>query len=204
MTTSALSASRPARGRIYHSLFLQVLVAAILGILIGVYAPDFAKGLKIFSDGFLKLITMIVAPIVFCVVVHGIAGAGDLKKVGRLGLIALVYFEVMTTVALILGVALGYLFAPGHGLNRDPRRSTPTRSRPTRPTRGSCRAAGSASSCSTSSRPPCSTRSRATTCCRCCSSPSCSGSRSRWSARPPSRSPSSSRPSRGCCSGSWA
>ena len=120
MTTSALSASRPARGRIFHSLFLQVLVAAILGILIGVYAPDFAKGLKIFSDGFLKLITMIVAPIVFCVVVHGIAGAGDLKKVGRLGLIALVYFEAMTTVALILGVALGYLFAPGHGLNRDP------------------------------------------------------------------------------------
>ena len=120
MTTSALSASRPTRGRIYHSLFLQVLVAAILGILIGVYAPDFAKGLKIFSDGFLKLITMIVAPIVFCVVVHGIAGAGDLKKVGRLGLIALVYFEVMTTVALILGVALGYLFAPGHGLDRDP------------------------------------------------------------------------------------
>ena len=120
MTTSALSASRPARGRIYHSLFLQVLVAALVGILIGVYAPDFAKGLEVFSDGFLKLITMIVAPIVFCVVVHGIAGAGDLKKVGRLGLIALIYFEAMTTVALILGVALGYLFAPGHGLNRDP------------------------------------------------------------------------------------
>jgi aerobic C4-dicarboxylate transport protein len=120
MTTSALAASPPARGRIYHSLFLQVLAGAVLGILIGVYAPDFAKGLKIFSDGFLKLITMIVAPIVFCVVVHGIAGAGDLKKVGRLGLIALVYFEAMTTVALTLGVALGYLFAPGHGLNRDP------------------------------------------------------------------------------------
>jgi aerobic C4-dicarboxylate transport protein len=120
MTTSALSASRPARGRIYHSLFLQVLVAALLGILIGVYAPDFAKGLEVFSNGFLKLITMIVVPIVFCVVVHGVAGAGDLKKVGRLGLIALLYFEAMTTVALILGVALGYLFAPGHGLNRDP------------------------------------------------------------------------------------
>jgi aerobic C4-dicarboxylate transport protein len=75
MTTSAPAVSRPARGRIYHSLFLQVLVGAVLGILVGVYAPDFAKGLKIFSDGFLKLITMIVAPIVFCVVVHGIAGA---------------------------------------------------------------------------------------------------------------------------------
>src|SRR5271155_1531865 len=120
MTTSALSASRPARGRVYHSLFLQVLVAAILGILIGVYAPDFAKGLKIFSDGFLKLITMIVAPIVFCVVVHGIAGAGDLKKVGRVGVKALIYFEVMTTVALTVGLALAYLVGPGHGMNIDP------------------------------------------------------------------------------------
>src|SRR5271155_750066 len=120
MTTSALSASRPARGRIYHSLFLQVLVAALLGILIGVYAPDFAKGLKIFSDGFLKLITMIVAPIVFCVVVHGIAGAGDLKKVGRVGVKALIYFEIMTTVALTVGLALAFLVGPGHGMNVDP------------------------------------------------------------------------------------
>jgi len=109
-----------AKSPLYKSLFLQVVVASILGVLIGVYAPDFAKDLKIFSDGFLKLITMIVAPIVFCVVVHGIAGAGDLKRVGRLGLITLVYFEIMTTVALTLGIVLGYLFAPGHGLNRDP------------------------------------------------------------------------------------
>ena len=67
--------------------------------------PDFAIGLKILSDAFLKLISMIVAPIVFCVVVHGIAGAGDLKKVGRVGVKALVYFEVMTTVALVVGLA---------------------------------------------------------------------------------------------------
>ncbi len=120
MTASTISLSRPAPKRLYNSLFLQVLAGSILGVLIGVYAPDFAKGLKIFSDGFLKLITMIVAPIVFCVVVHGIAGAGDLKKVGRLGVIALIYFELMTTVALALGVALAYLFAPGRGLNRDP------------------------------------------------------------------------------------
>jgi aerobic C4-dicarboxylate transport protein len=101
-------------------LFVQVLVALLLGILIGVVAPEFATGLKILSDGFLKLITMIVAPIVFCVVVHGIAGAGDLKKVGRVGVKALVYFEVMTTVALVIGLVLAFAFAPGHGMNIDP------------------------------------------------------------------------------------
>ena len=63
---------------------------------------------------------MIVAPIVFCVVVHGIAGAGDLKKVGRVGVKALIYFEVMTTVALTVGLVLAFLFAPGHGMNIDP------------------------------------------------------------------------------------
>jgi aerobic C4-dicarboxylate transport protein len=120
LSSAAVATPYPAKSPIYHSLFLQVVIASILGALIGVYSPDFAKNLKILSDAFLKLITMIVAPIVFCVVVHGIAGAGDLKKVGRVGLIALVYFEVMTTVALTLGIALGYAFAPGHGLNRDP------------------------------------------------------------------------------------
>ena len=80
-------------------------------------APGFAVGLKFFSDAFLKLISMIVAPIVFCVVVHGIAGAGDLRKVGRVGGKALIYFEFMTTVALIVGLALAYLFAPGAGMN---------------------------------------------------------------------------------------
>jgi aerobic C4-dicarboxylate transport protein len=82
--------------------------------------PEFATGLKILSDGFLKLISMIVAPIVFCVVVHGIAGAGDLKKVGRVGMKALIYFEVMTTVALIVGLTLAFIAGPGHGMNIDP------------------------------------------------------------------------------------
>src|SRR5271163_4258219 len=84
---------------------------------LGVAVPNFAIGLKFFSDAFLKLISMIVAPIVFCVVVHGIAGAGDLKKVGRVGGKALLYFEVMTTVALIVGLTLAFLFAPGEGMN---------------------------------------------------------------------------------------
>jgi aerobic C4-dicarboxylate transport protein len=102
---------------LYKSLFLQVIAALVLGVVLGMATPNFAIGLKFFSDAFLKLISMIVAPIVFCVVVHGIAGAGDLKKVGRVGGKALVYFEVMTTVALIVGLALAYLFAPGAGMN---------------------------------------------------------------------------------------
>jgi aerobic C4-dicarboxylate transport protein len=121
MTTTTIAPPLPAaRSPLYKSLFVQVLVALLLGIVIGVLWPDFATGLKVLSDGFLKLITMIVAPIVFCVVVHGIAGAGDLKKVGRVGVKALVYFEVMTTVALVIGLILAFVFAPGHGMNIDP------------------------------------------------------------------------------------
>ena len=105
---------------LYTSLFVQVLAALVLGVILGMAVPDFAIGLKILSDAFLKLISMTVAPIVFCVVVHGIAGAGDLKKVGRVGVKALVYFEVMTTVALVVGLLLAYLFGPGHGMNIDP------------------------------------------------------------------------------------
>jgi aerobic C4-dicarboxylate transport protein len=102
---------------LYKSLFVQVVVALLIGIALGMFTPAFAQGLKFFSDAFLKLISMIVAPIVFCVVVHGIAGAGDLKKVGRVGAKALLYFEVMTTIALIVGLALAYLVGPGHGMN---------------------------------------------------------------------------------------
>jgi aerobic C4-dicarboxylate transport protein len=116
ITTAAPAARKP----LYTSLFVQVFAALALGIVLGVAVPDFAISLKILSDAFLKLISMIVAPIVFCVVVHGIASAGDLKKVGRVGVKALVYFEVMTTVALVVGLLLAYLFGPGHGMNIDP------------------------------------------------------------------------------------
>ena len=116
ITAAAADTPKP----LYTSLFVQVLVALLLGIVLGMAAPDFAVGLKVFSDAFLKLISMIVAPIVFCVVVHGIAGAGDLKKVGRVGVKALIYFEVMTTVALIVGLALAFIVGPGHGMNIDP------------------------------------------------------------------------------------
>src|SRR6202163_901396 len=120
MTTITTTTAPVVRKPLYTSLFVQVLGALVLGIVLGMAVPDFAVSLKIFSDAFLKLISMIVAPIVFCVVVHGIAGAGDLKKVGRVGVKALVYFEVMTTVALIVGLLLAYLFGPGHGMNIDP------------------------------------------------------------------------------------
>src|SRR6202451_2406674 len=118
MTTIATTAV-PVRKPLYTSLFVQVLTALILGIVLGMAVPDLSISLKILSDAFLKLISMIVAPIVFCVVVHGIAGAGDLKKVGRVGVKALVYFEVMTTVALTLGIVLAFVFGPGHGMNID-------------------------------------------------------------------------------------
>src|SRR6202041_1407935 len=108
------------RAPLYNSLFVQVVAGLVLGIVLGMEFPDFAVSLKILSDAFLKLIQMIVAPIVFCVVVHGIAGAGDLKKVGRVGLKALIYFEVMTTVALGVGLLLAFLFAPGRGMNINP------------------------------------------------------------------------------------
>jgi aerobic C4-dicarboxylate transport protein len=123
MSTVAMSAtSVPApegRSALWKSLFVQVLAALLLGVVFGIATPGFAIELKILSDAFLKLIGMIVAPIVFCVVVHGIAGAGDLKKVGRVGVKALIYFEAMTTVALALGVVLAFVFGPGHGMNID-------------------------------------------------------------------------------------
>jgi aerobic C4-dicarboxylate transport protein len=120
MTVAAMPASPPkASSPLYKSLFVQVLTALVLGVVLGVATPKFAIDLKVLSDAFLKLISMIVAPIVFCVVVHGIAGAGDLKKVGRVGVKALIYFEAMTTIALILGLVLAFAFGPGHGMNMD-------------------------------------------------------------------------------------
>ena len=114
--TSVTVAPAP-RSPLYKSLFVQVVVGLVLGIALGMLAPGFAVGLKFFSDAFLKLISMIVAPIVFCVVVHGIAGAGDLKKVGRVGGKALIYFEAMTTIALAVGLILAYVIRPGVGMN---------------------------------------------------------------------------------------
>jgi len=94
--------------RFARSLFGQVVIALVLGVLLGLFFPEFAAKLKPLGDGFIKLIKMIIAPIVFCVVVLGIAQAGDLKKVGRVGVKAVLYFEVVTGFALLIGVILAY------------------------------------------------------------------------------------------------
>jgi aerobic C4-dicarboxylate transport protein len=96
-------------------------VALAIGVLLGLLMPDFAIKLKPLGDGFIKLIKMIIPVLVFCVVVHGIAGAGDLKRVGRVGVKALIYFEVVTGIALVLGLVLAFAFQPGAGMNVDPK-----------------------------------------------------------------------------------
>ena len=102
-----------------RSLFGQVVLALVVGVLVGLLVPDFAVKLKPLGDAFIKLIKMVIPVIVFCVVVPGIAGAGDLKRVGRVGVKALIYFEVLTTVALALGLVLAFVFQPGAGMNVD-------------------------------------------------------------------------------------
>lgn len=105
--------------RFVRSLFGQVLIALILGVGTGLLLPDFALQLKPLGDGFIQLIKMLIPYIVFCVVVHGIAEAGDLKSVGRVGFKTLIYFEVVTTIALVIGLLVAYVFEPGVGMNVD-------------------------------------------------------------------------------------
>ncbi|WP_102323798.1 cation:dicarboxylate symporter family transporter [Komagataeibacter saccharivorans] len=105
--------------RFCRSLFFQIVLATVLGVTLGLATPGIAVSLKPLSDLFLRLIAMLVGPLVFCVVVQGIAGAGNLRTVGRIGLKALVYFEVTTTIALCLGVVAAAIFQPGAGMNID-------------------------------------------------------------------------------------
>ena len=105
--------------KFFRSLFGQVVLALLLGVVIGFMWPETALKLKPLGDGFIKLIKMVVPVLVFCVVVHGIAGAGDLKRVGRVGIKSLIYFEAITSIALLLGLALAYYFEPGVGMNVD-------------------------------------------------------------------------------------
>jgi len=105
--------------RFVKSLFGQVVIALIVGVIVGLLTPEYAVKLKPLGDGFIKLIKMIIPVLVFCVVVHGIAGAGDLKRVGRVGVKSLIYFEVLTTIALAMGLVLAFVFKPGVGMNVD-------------------------------------------------------------------------------------
>lgn len=107
------------RKPLYSHLYAQVLTAITIGILLGHFYPHVGEQMKPLGDGFIKLIKMLIAPIIFCTVVHGIAGMKDLKQVGRVGLKALIYFEVLTTLALVVGLIVVNIWQPGAGINAD-------------------------------------------------------------------------------------
>jgi len=106
--------------KIYKGLYFQVIVAIIAGIILGVYQPAFAESMKPLGDGFIRLVKMMIAPIIFCTIVTGIAGMQDTKKVGRVGIKAILYFEVISTLALIIGLIVVNVFQPGAGMHVDP------------------------------------------------------------------------------------
>jgi len=105
--------------KFYQVLYFQVLVAIAVGVLLGYFYPDMGSSMKPLGDGFIKLIKMIIAPIIFCTVVTGIAGMDDMKKVGRVGAKSLLYFEIVSSIALVIGLAVVTLIQPGAGFNAD-------------------------------------------------------------------------------------
>lgn len=119
MSEAALTA--PARKPLWKSLYLQVIVAIVIGALLGHFQPAWGEAMKPLGDGFIKLIKMLIAPIIFCTVVTGIAGMEDMKKVGKTGGLALLYFEIVSTLALIVGLVIVNVFQPGTGMNVDPK-----------------------------------------------------------------------------------
>jgi aerobic C4-dicarboxylate transport protein len=104
----------------YKVLYIQVLIGIIIGVIIGIVSPKTGTALKPLGDVFIGLIRMMIAPLVFCVVVQGIASMGDLKKVGRIGAKALIYFEIVSTIALLTGLLVGLVLRPGDGFNINP------------------------------------------------------------------------------------
>src|SRR5438309_9583916 len=106
--------------KIYKSLYFQVLVAIAIGVLVGYFFPETGAAMKPLGDGFIKLIKMMIAPIIFCTVVIGIAGMEDMKKVGKTGGLALLYFEVVSSIALVVGLVIVNIAQPGVGMNIDP------------------------------------------------------------------------------------
>jgi len=106
--------------KFYKHLYVQVLIAIGIGIVLGATYPQLAQKMQPLGDGFIRLIRMLIAPIIFCTVVHGIASMGDLKKAGRVALKAIVYFEAVTTLALIIGLVVVNVWKPGAGMNVDP------------------------------------------------------------------------------------
>jgi aerobic C4-dicarboxylate transport protein len=109
----------PAHRPWYTVLYIQVLIAIAAGILLGHFYPKIAIPMKPLGDGFIALIKMMIAPVIFCTVVHGISSMSDLKKIGRIGLKTLIYFEVVSTLALAIGLIVGEVLQPGAGFNID-------------------------------------------------------------------------------------
>ncbi len=107
------------RTRWYHHLYIQVLIAIVIGVALGYFMPDVGQKMKPLGDGFIKLIKMVIAPIIFCTVVSGIAHMGDMKAAGRLGLKSLFYFLCATSIALVIGLIVGTVGGSGHGMNID-------------------------------------------------------------------------------------
>jgi aerobic C4-dicarboxylate transport protein len=122
MTTSPVASEvrTPRKPPLYASLWVQVLAAIVVAIAFGQFSPARAVAMKPLGDGFIKLITMIITAVIFCTVVSGIAGMQDLKKVGRVGGKALLYFEIVSTLALLVGMIMGNALRPGNGLNVNP------------------------------------------------------------------------------------
>jgi aerobic C4-dicarboxylate transport protein len=116
---STLAAS-PARKPFYRDLSLQVMFGMVLGVAFGALWPSWGQALKPLGDAFIKLIQMVIGPIIFCTVVHGIGGARDKKSVGRIAIKALIYFEVVTSIALVIGMLVGNLWQAGTGMHIDP------------------------------------------------------------------------------------
>jgi aerobic C4-dicarboxylate transport protein len=119
MTSTTTTKTTSRKLPLYRSLYFQVICAVIAGVLLGHFYPEAGKHMKPLGDGFIKLIKMMIAPIIFCTVVIGIAGMEDMKKVGKTGGLALLYFEVVSTFALIIGLVLVNVFKPGEGMNVD-------------------------------------------------------------------------------------
>jgi aerobic C4-dicarboxylate transport protein len=103
-----------------HALYIQVLIAIVAGVVLGHFAPDWGAAMQPLGEGFVKLVRMMIAPIIFITVVVGIGKLTDTAEVGRIGLKAIIYFEVMTTVAMLIGLIVGHVVQPGFGLNIDP------------------------------------------------------------------------------------
>ncbi|KFF73212.1 C4-dicarboxylate transporter [Chryseobacterium sp. P1-3] len=106
--------------KFYHLLYFQVIIAIITGILLGHFYPELGEKMKPVGDGFIKLVKMIIAPVIFITLTLGIAHMTDLKKVGRIAIKAMIYFFIFSTLALIIGLLVGNILQPGHGLNIDP------------------------------------------------------------------------------------